>query len=109
MANEKEPEPGTRGFRVNEIRLELELSRADLARALADVAKVWGITEGGEWTPTRVSRLILSRQPMSLDDAAVVVKLAEAHGLKGKTWDWFVFGDVSKAANRDRFKKIAGQ
>jgi hypothetical protein len=101
MANEKDPEPGTRGYRVEQIRKEIGLPRRqDLAPALAEVAARIGLTEGGAWTATRISRMILGRQPMSLDDAAVVLKLAEAHGLEGKDWNWLVFGE-RRAAHMD--------
>jgi hypothetical protein len=92
MANEKEPTPGTRGFRINQIRTALQLKREEMAEALAAVAERHKVVADGDWTATRVSRLILGRQPMTLDDAAVIVIFARERGLKGMGWDWLVLG-----------------
>lgn len=108
MANEKEPEPGTRGYRVNELRNALGMSRERFSAALAEIAEEESLNEGGKWTPTRVSRTILSRKPIPLDDMAAIVLLARARGFRNVTWDYLVFGDVSKAVARDLFKKVAG-
>lgn len=108
MANEKEPEPGTRGYRINELRKALGMSREELADALAKVAADEDLDGGGKWTDTRVSRTILGRKPIPLDDVAAIILLARARGLHNVTWDYIVFGDVSKAATRDLFKKVAG-
>lgn len=107
MANEKEPTPGTRGFRINEFRKALGLSREALADALAEIAEDESLNAGGKWTPSRVSQTILSRKPIPLDDIAAIVLLARSRGMRNVTWDWIVFGDVAKSATRDLFKKVA--
>ena len=91
MANEKEPVPGSRGERVDQIRKALGKSREELADVLAAKARELHVTSGGKWTPTRVSKLILGRQPISLDDAAVVVAVDPDED--APRWDWFVFGE----------------
>lgn len=106
MANEKEPVPGSRGDRVNQIREALGLKRKDFAKVLAAKAVDLQLTEGGEWTETRVSRLILGRQPMSLDDAAVVVAV-DPHK-KAPRWGWFVFGDEYAIGQRIPDKRNRG-
>lgn len=98
MANEKEPTPGTRGARVDEIRKALKLGREEFAERLATKAHELRITSGGKWTPTRVSKLILGRQPISLDDAAVVVSV-DPHK-DAPRWHWFVFGEHLKIGQR---------
>lgn len=106
MANEKEPELGTRGYRINELRKALGMSREELGHALAIIAEREGLNEGGKWDASRVSRTILGRKPIPLDDIAAIVLLARARGLRNVTWDYIVFGDVAKAARSDLFKKV---
>lgn len=97
MANEKKPVPGSRGERVDQIRQALGLTRDEFAGALAAKAAELRIT-GGKWSPSRVSKLILGRQPISLDDAAVVVAI-DPH-TKAPRWDWFVYGDSFEIGQR---------
>jgi hypothetical protein len=107
MANEKEPEPGTRGFRINEIRKRLRLSREGFADALAAVASASGLDAGGKWTPTRVSNTVLNKKPIPLDDAAAIILLAEAEGLDGVSWNWLVFGELrAEAISHDRVSPV---
>lgn len=105
MANEKEPTPGTRGYRVNEFRKALGLSREELAEALASIAEDEGLDAGGKWTPTRVSQTILSRKPIPLDDIAAIVLLARSKGMRNVSWDWVVFGDRSNVASDELFTR----
>lgn len=93
MANEKDPTPGTRGYRINELRNALGLNREAFADALAAVAEKNGLNSGGKWTQTRVSQTILSRKPIPLDDVAAIVLLARERGLRNVSWDWIVFGE----------------
>lgn len=103
MANEKEPTPGTRGYRVDQVRKALKLSRDGFAGELALVAEKLRLDSGGKWTPIRVSKTILERQPLSLEDAATVAALAEIRGLDGYTWDWLILGkSVAEAYGRKR-------
>lgn len=108
MANVKEPEPGTRGHRIDQLRIALKMTRGEFGDALKDVAEDEGLDGAGKWDLSRVSRTILSRKPIPLDDMAAIVRLAHSRGFRDVTWDWLVFGDVSKAAERDLFKKVAG-
>jgi hypothetical protein len=94
MANEKAPVPGSRGERVDQIRKALGVNREEFAELVAAKAAELGVATGGKWTPTRVSKLILGRQPISLDDAVAVIALdPEERG-----WLWFAFGE--RKANR---------
>lgn len=95
MANEKQPTPGSRGERMDTIRKAMELKREEFAERLARKAETLGLTAGGEYTASRVSRLILGRQPLTLDDAAVVMAIAP----KGFGWEWFVYG-VAELSSR---------
>lgn len=101
MANEKEPTPGTRGWRVDQVRRALGVGRKDLAPLLAEVAADLGIDEGWTWNATRVTNVILERKPMSLDEAASVVALAARRKLKGLGWDWLIFGKPLAEMGRD--------
>lgn len=92
MANEKEPLPGTRGWRADQLRKAIGVDRTGFAELLAAVAKRHGLDAGGKWTQSRVSRLLLSRQPIPLDDAASVVLLAREREILSFGWDWFVLG-----------------
>jgi hypothetical protein len=93
MANEKEPTLGTRGYRANEVRKALGITREAFAAQLARVAEAYGLREGGKWSPSRVSSLLLSKKPMTLDDAAAVLALAVERGLDNFDWNWLVYGE----------------
>ncbi len=105
MANEKEPTPGTRGYRADQVRRDLGLDRQQFADLLAERAAALGLTSGGKWTQTRVSKLILGRQPISLDDAAVVIDVDPEH----RGWDWFVFGDARVGKIKPRPAKASSE
>jgi hypothetical protein len=102
MANEKEPTPGTRGARLNDLRKTVSLSREQLASELARVADELDLRDGGEWSQSRVSKLILGRQIMSLDDATAIVYFAEERRLKGMDWDWLALDQSRRAIVRNR-------
>jgi hypothetical protein len=107
MPRRSEPEPGSRGDRVQQIkkaydkRKGRELTVVEFAAELNAQAQKLSLAKA--WSGTRFSKVVHGQDP-TLDDAAVLLAIDPEH----RTWDWLVFGIRAKASATAGFRRATG-
>lgn len=99
MAKREQPEPGTLGARILEIRSGLGMDTQEFADELNRVAAKLGHEQ--TWSAAKVSRASNNSHRMKLDEAIDLVSIARP----ARSLDWLVFG-LEKAAT-SRFPRAA--
>jgi hypothetical protein len=99
MAKREQPEPGTMGARVLEIRSGLGMDTLQFADELNRIAGKLGHER--TWSASKVSRATNNTHRMKLDEAVDLVTVARP----ARSLDWLVFG-IEKAAT-SRFPRVA--
>lgn len=100
MAKREQPDPGTMGARILEIRKALKMDVDEFADELNRVAAALGHEQ--TWSASKVSRATNNTHRMKLSEAIDIVSAAKP----ARRLDWLVFGVEN--AETARFKRVSG-
>lgn len=96
MAKREQPEPGTMGARVLEIRESWDMDTIDFAEKLNEIARK--LRHEQTWSSSKVSRATNNKLRWKLDEA---IDITTADKL-GRRLDWLVFGEATSARRERR-------